>query len=199
MEKKTSEQYATLNKLAEPGGTVIMGGASDLALPLCELKQDFGLEDNLYNRSVKDFSIHNAAEVYDACIAELNPAVLLIHIGEKDRVFFETKSEEFDRGCGELIRHIRKVTPGCEIVIVSLNTPENPESTQELNRHLKYIADSEQCRFEDISPKHVWDPKQTKEVISFVRSLGFVRPLRQKRTVYDLVRILYCYQDGKTA
>ncbi len=196
MEKTIYEQYATLNKLAEPGGTVIMGGTSDLTLPLCELKQDFGLEDNLYNRSVKEFSIRNAAEVYDACIAELNPAVLLLHIGEADRAFFETESEEFDRGCGELIRHIRKVTPGCEIVIVSLNMSE---STRELNHHLKYIADSERCRYEDISSKHVWNPNQTKEVISFVHSLGFVRPLRQKRPVYDLVRILYCYQDGVTA
>lgn len=195
MEKKIMEQYAALNKLAEPGGTVIMGGASDLELPLCELKQDFRLDDKLYNRSMKDLSIYNAVEVYDTYISDLKPKALLLHIGERDRALFERKSEEFDRGCRELICHIRKVTPGCDIVIISLDSTEKTESAREMNRHLEYIADSEQCRYEDISAKHIWDPEQTKEVISFVYSLGFVHPLRQKRPLYDLVRILFCYQN----
>ena len=202
MEKKLSEQYEALNKLAGPGGTVIMGGRSDLGLPLGELKQAFGLEDNLYNRSVDNLSVRNAAGVYDACIAQLAPSVLLLHIGEEDRALFQEESGEFDRGCRELVSHIRSMTPGCEVVMVSQELPDAPgemESVRELNRHLKYIAESEQCRYEDISSKHVWNPDQTKEVVAFVRSVGFVRPLRQKKPVYDLVRTLYGYQDGETA
>jgi hypothetical protein len=37
------------------------------------------------------------------------------------------------------------------------------------------------------------NPKQTKEVVSFLYSIGFVRPLKQKRPVQDMAKILFCY------
>ena len=64
-----------------------------------------------------------------------------------------------------------------------------------LNKQLKYIADSEKCEFCDISQKRVWNPQQTKDVVSFVYNIGFVHPLKNKRSLNDLVRLLFCVND----
>ena len=64
----------------------------------------------------------------------------------------------------------------------------------EMNRHLKYLADSEKCEYGDIASKRVWNPKAEMEAVSFVYSIGFVNPLQNKRPLYDLVKILFCYE-----
>ena len=57
-----------------------------------------------------------------------------------------------------------------------------------MNRHLSYIAESEHCEYGDLAEKRVWNPKETKEVASFVQAMGLVR---SRRTMYDLVKILF--------
>ena len=64
---------------------------------------------------------------------------------------------------------------------------------EELNKHLKYIADSEQCEFGDIAKKKVWNPQQTKELSSFLYSMGFARPLNSRHPLYDLIKIVFCF------
>lgn len=188
-----TKKYLALNKLAEQNGIVILGGTEDKDIPLCELKQAFDLETNLYNRSVTDLSVNDAADYYDACIAPLAPSTILLHIGEADLAAFAADSAAFDQKYRELITHIKTVSKPCEVAIISLKNPDNDAGIGELNRHLRYIAESEQCEFGDIATKRVWNPKETKDVVSFVHMMGFVRPLKQKRQIYDLVKIFFCY------
>ena len=106
--------------------------------------------------------------------------------------FFAEHPAEFDQAYRELIAHIQAADPKCGIVIISLKNPTEEANISEMNKHLRYIAESEQCRYGDIAAKRVWNPKQTKDVVSFVYSMGFVRPLHNKRPIYDLVKILFC-------
>lgn len=190
------KKYTALNELAEQGGIVILGGSADKDIPLCELKQAFALEANLYNRSVDDLSVDTAAKVYEACVAPLHPETVLLHIGAADLQVFEEHPAEFDQTYRELIAHIKATDPKCGIVIISLKNPEEKANIAEMNRHLRYIAESEQCRYGDIAVKRVWNPKQTKDVVSFVYSTGFAFPLRDKRPIYDLVKILFCCETS---
>ena len=199
MLEKEVQKYQALNKLAEANGIVIFGGTEDLEIPLCELKQAFELNSKLYNRSMHELSIHNAQEIYDSCIAPLGSECILLHIGDADLKYFEENPSEFDQKYLELVQHIKAYNPKCNIVIISLKNYEEAETISELNRHLKYTAQSEQCEYMDISTKRVWNPQQTKDVVSFVYSTGFVRPLRKKRPVYDLVKILFCYEPSYIA
>ena len=48
-------KYQKLNELAQTGGIVILGGCEDLNIPLCEIRQAFEMEENLYNRSFMQF------------------------------------------------------------------------------------------------------------------------------------------------
>ena len=190
------KKYLALNKLAEQNGIVILGGTEDREIPLCELKQAFELDSRLYNRSITDVSVDTASKLYDDCVASLNPETLLLHIGDADLSEFQNAASEFDQKYRELIAHIRQVNPKCSIAVIALKNPENTETIKELNKHLKYIADSEHCVFGDIAAKRVWNPKETKDVLSFVYSLGFVHPLKTKKPLYDLIKILFCYEPA---
>lgn len=189
------KKYQALNELAEQNGIVIIGGTEDKNIPLCELKQAFELNSNLYNRSVDNLSVNDVSKIYDACVAHLNPESVLLHIGNADLKLFEDNSSDFDNKYRELIKHIRTSNPKCNIAIISLKNADDNNNITEINKHLKYIAESERCEYGDISTKRVWNPKQTKDVVSFVYSIGFVHSLKNKRPVYDLVKILFCYNS----
>lgn len=192
------KKYQALNELAEQNGVVILGGTEDKEIPLCELKQAFELNSKLYNRSIAGLSINNALEIYNTCIASLNPETILLHIGIDDLKFFEENPSSFYQKYSELIQHIKTLNKKCTVAIISLKNHEENATISEINKHLKYIAESEQCEYGDISTKRVWNPKETKDVVSFVYSTGFVRPLNQKRPIFDLVKILFCYEPSYT-
>lgn len=183
--------YTILNELAETNGTVILGSTIDKEIPLCELKQTFGLQENLYNRSFTNLSIKDAITTYDSCIAMLHPSCILLHLGEQDISYFEKSNSAFEQSYRNLIQHIKSSLPKCTIGIITLKNPQNNSVVTELNKHLKYIAESERVEFEDISINRVWNPKETKNVVSFVYSIGFVHPLKGHRSIYDLVKILF--------
>lgn len=189
------KKYQALNELAEQNGIVIIGGTEDKNIPLCELKQAFELNSNLYNRSVDNLSVNDVSKIYDTCVAQLNPESVLLHIGNADLKLFEDNSSDFDNKYRELIKHIRTSNSKCNIAIISLKNADDNNNIAEINKHLKYIAESERCEYGDISTKRVWNPKQTKDVVSFVYSIGFVHTLKNKRPIYDLVKILFCYNS----
>lgn len=190
------KKYTALNELAEQNGLVIIGGTEDKEIPLCELKQAFALDSKLYNRSAADLSVYTASEYYDTCVAPLNPESVFLHLGAADVNAFEENPSDFDIKYRELIEHIRTLNKKCSIVIISLKNPDESAVITEMNKHLKYIAESERCQYGDISAKRVWNPKETKDVVSFVYSVGFVRPLTNKRPIYDLIKILFGYEPS---
>lgn len=194
MYEQEMRTYRTLNELAEPDGIVIFGGSDDLGLPLCELKQAFALEQGLYNRSLPGLSVKDAAVLYETCAVPLYPETVLLHLGATDTELFRENPDTFDRYYRELISCVRTQNKSCRIAVLSLKNPEETPVICEMNKHLKYIADSERCEFGDITAKRVWNPKETKDVVSFVYSIGFEQPLKTKRPLYDLAKMLYCWQ-----
>lgn len=186
------KKYQKLNDLAQANGIVIFGGKEDTNIPLCEIRQAFNVEENMYNRSFTDLSIEDAILVYDNCVSSISPETVFIHIGDCDIDMLKENPAEFDNKYRELIKHIRTQNKKCRIAVVSLrNYDSNPEIA-DVNKHLKYIADSERCEFGDISKRHVWNPKSSIDAASFVRTIGFVRTLKVQRPLHDLIRMLFC-------
>lgn len=185
-------KYQKLNELAEQDGIVVFGGSEDLKIPLGELRQAFSVESKMYNRSIAGLSVKDALSVYDECVAPIAPETVLIHIGEADRKFFEEHPSEFDNKYRELLSHIKSQNKKCRIAVISLRNYESNPQIEEINKHLKYIADFEKCEYGNIANKKVWNPKSTMNAVSFVYDIGFIRPLKNKRPLYDLVKILFC-------
>lgn len=187
------KKYQRLNEIAEQGGIVIFGSDEDMSIPVGELRQAFSIESKMYNRSFSNLSIKDALEVYKKIIEPLEPETLLLHIGSSDLAFFSENPTEFDNKYRELLGKIRLENPKIRIAIVSLrNYTEDPQ-IQEMNTHLKYIADSEKCEYGDISNKRVWNPQNTIDMISFIYSLNYVRHLNNKRPLHDLVKMTFGY------
>ena len=195
MREAEIKNYTKLNELAEQGGIVIFGSGSDKNIPTGELRQAFAVESKVYNRSFESISVKDALRVYKETVAALSPETVLLHIGETDMDFFAESPVEFDNKYRELIGYIKSQNKKCRIAIVSLKNDDYDPQIEVINKHLKYIADSEQCEYGDISAKMVWNPKASMEVASFVYSIGFVHPLKTKRPLYDLVKMLFCYNS----
>ena len=189
-----TQRYNKLNALAETDGIVIFGCKEDKNIPTGELCRAFSVDTNVYNRSFDELSVKDAVEVYEQTVAPLNPETLLIHLGEADIEFFTQNPGEFDNKYRELINTVRKHNKKCRISVISLRNYKNDRNITEMNRHLKYLADSEKCEYGDIASKRVWNPKAEMEAVSFVYSTGFVNPIKNKRPLYDLVKILFCYE-----
>lgn len=187
--------YNKLNELAEEGGIVIFGCGEDKYIPTCELRQAFAIEQMVYNRSFEDLSIRNALNAYKESVTSLNAETVLIHIGESDVAFFNEDAAAFDDKYRELIGYIKGQNKKCRIAVVSMKNRDSDPQIEELNKHLKYIAESEGCEYGDVAKKKVWNPKATMEAVSFVYSLGFVHPLKNQRPVFDLVKVFFSYGD----
>ena len=141
MRESEIKKYQKLNDLAQANGIVIFGGKEDTNIPLCEIRQAFNVEENMYNRSFTDLSIEDAILVYDNCVSSISPETVFIHIGDCDIDMLKENPAEFDNKYRELIKHIRTQNKKCRIAVVSLrNYDSNPEIA-DVNKHLKYIAD----------------------------------------------------------
>ena len=193
MREQEIKKYKTLNSISEQDGIVIFGSTEDIYIPLCELRQAFGIKENCYNRSFENLTISEAFDIYADCVADLSPETILLHI--EDAESFKTSADKFTADYRKLISQIRKNNKKCRIGIVSAKNYDSNSEIAELNKQLKYIADSEKCEFCDISQKRVWNPQQTKDIVSFVYNIGFVHPLKNKRPLNNLVRLLFCVND----
>lgn len=191
MEKELA-LYRRLTPLARTGGVVIFGGTEDRQIPLCELKQAFDLRCDLYDRSVTGLTVEAAIPLYDAVVAPLAPADLFLHIGEADLEGFAGAPAVFDQRLRLLLRHIRGNDEKCRVTVVSVKDHAPEPVVREMNRHLAAIAEGERCHFWDISTQRVWNPQQMRDVLSFLYSTGFVRPLGQRPPVSELAKILFC-------
>lgn len=193
MREAEIESYEKLNELAEKGGIAIFGSGADKDIPTGEIRQAFAVESKIYNRSFENLSVTEAVSIYEKVITPLAPETVMIHIGEADLGIFAENLTEFDNKYLELIKVIKAQNKKCRIAVVSLKNYDSDPKIAEMNKHLKYVADSEKCEYGDISTRKVWNPKASMDAASFVYSIGFVRPLKNKRPLYDLVKMLFCY------
>ena len=194
MREAEIESYEKLNELAEKGGIAIFGSGADKDIPTGEIRQAFAVESKIYNRSFENLSVTEAVSIYEKVITPLAPETVMIHIGEADLGIFAENLTEFDNKYLELIKVIKAQNKKCRIAVVSLKNYDSDPKIAEMNKHLKYVADSEKCEYGDISAKKVWNPKASMDAASFVYSIGFVHPLKNKRPLYDLVKMLFCYE-----
>lgn len=179
------KKYQKLNDFALKNGVVLFGEGVDTDIPASELAQSFELDCPIYNRSFLELNLENSIALYDSCIENLMPDTVLLHIGTNDLTFFNENKVAFEQKYIALIEHIKATDKKCRIIVVSINN-------EIINQELKYIADSTQCEFVDISSIRVWNPQATKNVTTFVQTMGIGRYCKNK-PIYDISKILFCY------
>ena len=146
------KKYRQLNQVARPNGVVLFGSTFAENIPVNELKQDFELDCNLYNRSLADLSVFDAAAVLDECVINLMPDKVLIQLGETDLEHGFRSITEIIAQYEMIIHQIRARLKGCSITLVSVCDPERSLYPDELNVQLKALAEQTGCQYADISP-----------------------------------------------
>lgn len=185
--------YKRLNYVAEKNSVIVFGGSIDKSIPVAELSESYEFNFKVYNRSFPSLSVKNAKEAFESCVKPICPEGILIHLGEEDLDLFKNDSSEFDKLYLELISTIKNSDSKTRIALISLFNTTGNNVKSEMNRHIKAIAESEKCDYINLDNAQSWKPESTKEVISFVYSLGFVAPLNIKKPLNDIAKILYSY------
>ncbi len=144
--------YRQLNQVAHTGGVVLFGSSFAKNIPVNELKQDFDLDCNLYNRSLADLSVFDAASVLSDCVINLAPSKVLIQLGETDLEHGFRSISEIVAQYELIINQIRTCLRGCSITLISVCDPDTRLYPEELNGQLKVLAEKTGCQYADLSP-----------------------------------------------
>lgn len=181
--------YQELNKIAQKNAVVLFGGTLDKSIPVTELAESFDFNFKLYNRSEEAISVRGAKEFYQKNIKSLEAEGILIHLGEEDVTFFQTNPSEFDKAYLELVYEIQTTNKKCRVALASVYNPGNSKTVNDLNRHIKAIAEAEKCSFVNLDNVKLWNPKGTKAASTFARNMG----LNIRKPLNDVAEILYSY------
>lgn len=142
------KKFNKLNETAVKNGVVLFGSDFATDIPVCELKQYFDIEDDMYNRSIENLSVFDAQQLLDTCVNELCPGRLLIQLGETD-LQNDYSVDEIISEYKKLIKAIKTANKQCRIIIVSVCS-DHP-LTHELNHRLEITAGKLKCGYADIS------------------------------------------------
>ncbi|MBQ3688204.1 MAG: SGNH/GDSL hydrolase family protein [Treponema sp.] len=177
---------------------VLFGGNIDRDIPVAEIAESYDFNFKMYNRSCYSLSLKDAKKSFTEKVEPLTPEAVIIHIGAEDLDLFKKNTAEFDIKYIDLIASIKAADKNRRVALISNIDPANRHTFDEMNRHIKAIADSEHCVFVDITDARLWNPESSRELMSFMYDLGFDQPLTVKKPLGDISEILYsyAYQNG---
>lgn len=147
--RREIKEYRALNRVATGGGVVLFGSTFAKEMPVGELKQAFGIDRNIYNRSFLELSVFDAAAVAAESVIPLEPSKILLNLGETDLMRGLHSIPEIVDAYRELINTLRRRLH-CEVVVVSVCGGEELRPA-ELNRRLEEMARSCGCAYADIA------------------------------------------------
>ncbi len=145
------ENYKKLNSVANSNGVVLIGSSFAKEIPVCELRQTFQLNCDVYNRSYTDLSVFDAKDLVSECINELKPQRVLLNLGETDLERGFRSVPEIVTAYESLLLDLKKQYKNCRFVIVSICDSEYTSHPGELNRQLEALAKRHKCQYADIT------------------------------------------------
>jgi hypothetical protein len=145
------ENIRNLNKVAKKSRVVLFGSTFAKNIPVAELKQSFNLDCDIYNRSLTDLSLFDAAKLIDDCITEIAPKKVLLQLGETDLERGYHTVPEMISAYEAVINKLKMSNKHCDIVIVSVCDNDSAIQPAEFNRQIEKLAKKTKCRFADIS------------------------------------------------
>ena len=174
---------------SEKNAVIVFGGSLDNSIPVTKLAEAFDFNFQILNKSFSELSVKNAKDLFCTYIQPLHPEGIIIHLGEKDLNMFKANSSEFDSAYLKLIEAVKAANPKCRIALISLYNEEGNPTIEEMNRHIKAIAESEKCDFVNVENARLWNPTASKAAIRFAQNMG----LSVRKPLRDVAEILYSY------
>lgn len=147
--EREEKNYRRLNSVARPNGVLLFGSSFAKDIPVGELRQDFDLSCDVYNRSYTDLSVFDAPELLGSCMTDLAPRKVLLGLGETDLERGFKTVPEIISAYEKLIENIRSYSKRCRIVLISV--PDEIGNAGEFNKALEALASRSKCVYADLS------------------------------------------------
>lgn len=145
------EEYRERNQIAKPNGIVLFGASFAKKIPVCELKQAFQFEGNVYNRSVENLSVFQAEQVLTDCVLPLSPKKILLQLGETDLAQGNQSVAAMIQAYEGLIGKLKSAEKHCSIVLVSVCETPSGIHPEQWNQALEDLAHRTRCQYADIT------------------------------------------------
>lgn len=136
--KEKVKMYKAINELAIKGEIVVFGSTFAANFPFYELMQGKVTDYAIYNRSIENLRIHDAADIVDDCVKSLSPKKLFIIFGDTDEI-----NETFFKDFEKLIFGIKRSLKNTEIYLI----PACDKEPAIYEDRLKKLADKTRCTF----------------------------------------------------
>lgn len=140
----TITTYNSLNKVAQKNGIVLLGSTFAYTLPLNELVQNYSISKKIYNRSIQGLRIKDAEQYIESCIKPLEPAKLIINLGDED-LNANSDVSELTEEYRWLLYRIHTMLPDTVLIITSVD--ETAENASAFNSELKKLSKEFGCDF----------------------------------------------------
>lgn len=117
---RQAKWFHGLNKYAEPNNILFVGSTFIHDFPINELEINFQIEDAVYNRGVTGLELKDFKKMLDVCIYELEPAKIILSIGEEDIKKDDFQMDEFIADYMDVIQQIKNHLPKSTIYIMGI-------------------------------------------------------------------------------
>lgn len=174
---------------AKEYNVTLLGGTYAKDIPVKKLAEEFNFDFDIHNRSSFALSLRNAKQYFEKYVAGLDSDGIIIQLGKEDRELFKSNPSQFDTMYLELLADIKALNKGCRLALVSVNNSRNDATLNDMNNHIKAIAQSEQANFVSLDNAKLWNPKSVQSSLDFAYGMG----LKIKKPIYDVAEILYSY------
>lgn len=172
---------------------ILLGGSFDKKIPVDYLANEFDFNFDLYNKSRSFLKLSDSKTYVKNQIAQLKPEGVLLHLGENDITLFKSNPANFDSLYLNLIEEFKKINKKVRIALISVSNPQKDNNIYEMNKHIKAIADSENCTFVNLENTSLWNPEATKSAVEFAYETG----LKVRKPLKNVAEILYSYAYNK--
>ncbi len=200
IKKEENMNYTySLDELINPKGkssreekhaVILLGNGLDKKIPVMSLGKEFKFNFPIYNKSLEEGSLDQTNRYFEEELSALAPEGIILHLGEKDINLCMNNSELFDTSYMDLIQKIRASNKKCRIALVTLANPQDSKSVSIVNRHIKALAQANNCSFVNLDNVALWNPVATKAAIEFAHNMG----LNTRKPLGDVAEILFSYE-----
>lgn len=138
--KEQAKKYKVLNEIALKNEVAVFGSSYLYEFPFYEFMQGRITDYAVYNRSIDGMKIAEAVEVAEECLKGLNPAIILLSVGEEDG-----EEESVFLQYAALIKQLRKNHEHSKLYVM-----QTYGKGEEYCRRVKRIAENEGAEYVEI-------------------------------------------------
>ena len=163
-----AERYHYLNQYASQGQIIFFGSSYLDQFPIYELKEDYGMDQTIFKRTIPGLKIEDAFALLDSCVFDLMPSKLFLCFGDDDAESPSFSLSDFMNQYRKLVVRLQNQMPKCEIYLLSF---ARTDREQQISKAVQELAHEYRCEYIPLSSK-----KTTPYVEDFRHIKVFLHP-----------------------